>query len=166
VDCYVRLGSPKYAPQDVKLAPDGQTFYVADMHANGVWRIDARTWKLEGPLPTGKGAHGLYVSRDATTMYVTNRDAGSVGLIDLAHGTVRATWHLGEPGSTASPDMGKLNAAGTVLWLSGRYNSDVYALDTRSGRLIKKIATGVGPHGVCVWPQPGRYSLGHTGILR
>jgi hypothetical protein len=25
---------------------------------------------------------------------------------------------------------------------------------------------GSGPHGLCVWPQPGRYSLGHTGILR
>jgi hypothetical protein len=42
----------------------------------------------------------------------------------------------------------------------------VYAIDTKTGRLISKISTGVGPHGVCVWPQPGRYSLGHTGILR
>jgi hypothetical protein len=25
---------------------------------------------------------------------------------------------------------------------------------------------GKGPHGACVWPQPGRYSLGHTGVLR
>jgi hypothetical protein len=24
----------------------------------------------------------------------------------------------------------------------------------------------VEPHGLCVWPQPGRYSLGHTGITR
>ena len=163
VDGYIQLGSPRYAPQDVKLAPDGQTFYVADMKANGVWRIDAHTWKLIGLLPTGKGAHGLYVSRDFKTMYVTNRDEGSVGLIDLASGTLADTWQIG---TAASPDMGNLNAAGTVLWLSGRYNADVYAIDTSTGRLIAKIKTGVGPHGVCVWPQPGRYSLGHTGILR
>ena len=25
---------------------------------------------------------------------------------------------------------------------------------------------GRGPHGLAVYPQPGRYSLGHTGILR
>jgi hypothetical protein len=25
---------------------------------------------------------------------------------------------------------------------------------------------GNGPHGAAVWPQPGRYSIGHTGILR
>ena len=27
-------------PQDVKLSPDGRVFYVADMHANGLWEID------------------------------------------------------------------------------------------------------------------------------
>ena len=31
---------------------------------------------------------------------------------------------------------------------------------------LAKIPVGVSPHGLCVWPQPGRYSLGHTGILR
>jgi YVTN family beta-propeller protein len=62
--------------------------------------------------------------------------------------------------------MGGLSADGRVLWLSGRYHQQVYAIDTRTGRLIARIPVGVGPHGVCVWPQPGRYSLGHTGILR
>ena len=32
--------------------------------------------------------------------------------------------------------------------------------------LLAKIPVGVEPHGLCVWPQPGRYSLGHTGITR
>jgi YVTN family beta-propeller protein len=53
-----------------------------------------------------------------------------------------------------------------VLWLSGRYNAAVYALDTRTGRLIARIPVGASPHGLCVWPQPGRYSLGHTGNMR
>ena len=163
VDGYIPLGSSRYSPQDVKLSPDGSTFYVADMHANGVWKIDAHTWKLIGLLPTGKGAHGLYFSRDDKTMYVTNRDAGSVGLVDLATGLLSKTWSIG---ANASPDMGNVNADGTVLWLSGRYNSEVYAIDTKTGALLARIPTGVGPHGVCVWPQPGRYSLGHTGILR
>ena len=29
-------------PQDVKLSPDGRTFYVADMASGGVWLIDAQ----------------------------------------------------------------------------------------------------------------------------
>ncbi|MDX6478627.1 MAG: hypothetical protein QOG29_1214, partial [Gaiellaceae bacterium] len=32
--------------------------------------------------------------------------------------------------------------------------------------LLARISVGRGPHGLCVWPQPGQYSLGHTGILR
>jgi YVTN family beta-propeller protein len=52
------------------------------------------------------------------------------------------------------------------FWLSGRWNGVVYAIDTRTGKLLAKIPVGASPHGLCVWPQPGRYSLGHTGILR
>jgi YVTN family beta-propeller protein len=62
--------------------------------------------------------------------------------------------------------MGNLSANGDVLWLSGRYNNVVYAIDAHTGRLLRKIPVGAGPHGLCVWPIPGRYSLGHTGILR
>jgi DNA-binding beta-propeller fold protein YncE len=165
---YISLGRSSYAPQDVKLSPDGRTFYVADMHANGVWRIDASTWRVRGLLHTGRGAHGLYVSRDTRILYVTNRDEGSISLVRLATGKVVRKWRIppSPDGLPASPDMGNVNAAGTVLWLSGRYSSEVYAIDTRTGKLLARIHTGTGPHGLCVWPQPGRYSLGHTGILR
>jgi hypothetical protein len=49
-----------------------------------------------------------------------------------------------------------------VLWLAGRSDSEVYAIDTNSGKLIARIAVGKGPHGLCLYPQPGRYSLGHN----
>jgi len=62
--------------------------------------------------------------------------------------------------------MGNLSADGKVFWVSGRYNSVVYAISTVDGKLLAKIKVGGGPHGLTVWPQPGRYSLGHTGILR
>ena len=62
--------------------------------------------------------------------------------------------------------MGNVTADGTQLWLSGRYNGVVYVLSTKDGSLIRKIPVGAEPHGLCVWPQPGRYSLGHTGITR
>jgi hypothetical protein len=62
--------------------------------------------------------------------------------------------------------MGNVSADGKVLWLSGRWSAEVYAISTTTGRLLARIPVGRGPHGLCVWPQPGRYSLGHTGILR
>lgn len=150
-------------PQDVKLSPDGRTFYVADMTANGVWEIDARTWKVIRLQPTGQGAHGLYPSRDARTLYVSNRGEGTISLVSFATGRPVGKWVI--PGG-GSPDMGGVSADGNVLWLSGRYNAEVYAIDTRTGKLLHRVKVGSGPHGLCVWPQPGRYSIGHTGILR
>jgi DNA-binding beta-propeller fold protein YncE len=150
-------------PQDVKLSPDGRVFYVADMASNGVWKIDAHNFRKAGFIHTGRGAHGLYASRDSRVLYVSNRAEGSVSLISFRTRRAVKKWAL--PGGT-SPDMGGVSADGTVLWLSGRYNSEVYAISTRSGKLIKRISVGAGPHGLCVYPQPGRYSLGHTGVFR
>ena len=150
-------------PQDVKLSPDGRTFYVADMASNGVWLIDARRLRKERFQPTGRGAHGLYPSRDGKLLYVSNREAGTITLISFRTRRPVRTWRI--PGG-GSPDMGGVSADGRVLWLSGRYNSEVYAISTSTGRLLHRIRVGLGPHGLCVWPQPGRYSIGHTGILR
>ncbi len=150
-------------PQDVKTSPDGTVMYVADMDANGVWMIDGNALTVLGFVPTGMGAHGLYVSRDSKDLYVSNRDEGSVAVIDLATRTVRVTWVLPDGGS---PDMGGVSADGKVLWLSGRSHSEVYAIDTTTGALLARIPVGAGPHGLCVYPQPGRFSLGHTGVFR
>jgi YVTN family beta-propeller protein len=150
-------------PQDVKLSPDGTVFYVADMHANGIWEIDGTTLKVTGFLHTGAGAHGLYPSRDSRYLYVTNRGEGSISVISFATRKQIEKWWI--PGG-GSPDMGGVSADGKVLWLSGRYNAVVYAISTDTGKLLARITVGAGPHGLCVWPQPGRYSLGHTGILR
>jgi YVTN family beta-propeller protein len=150
-------------PQDVKLSPDGKVFYVADMSANGVHLIDGERFEVIGTIPTGRGAHGLYVSRDSQVLYVSNRGEGSISLIDFATRKVVKKWQL--PGR-ASPDMGGVSADGKVLWLAGRYNREVYAIDTGNGQLLARIKVGKGPHGLCVYPQPGRYSLGHTGVFR
>jgi DNA-binding beta-propeller fold protein YncE len=149
-------------PQDVKLSPDGKVFYVADMMANGVWEVNGTKLKVVGFVHTGAGTHGLYPSRDAKFLYVSNRSAGTVSVVSFRTRRVVATWSI--PGG--SPDMGGVSEDGSVLWLSGRYNRELYAISTRTGKLLARIAVQSGPHGVCVWPQPGRYSLGHTGILR
>jgi DNA-binding beta-propeller fold protein YncE len=155
--------APGASPQDVKLSPDGKVFYVADLDRNGVWIVDASRLRTLGFIPTGAGAHGEYVSRDSRDLYVSNRSGGSISVISFATRKVVHTWPI--PGG-GSPDMGNLSADGKVLWMSGRYNDAVYAISTQNGRLLARIPVGSGPHGLCVWPQPGRYSLGHTGIMR
>jgi YVTN family beta-propeller protein len=159
-------------PQDVRFSPDGKTLYVADMMADGVHVVDADGFKQTGFVKTGVGAHGLYPSRDGKMLYVANRGSnyihgkpkgkGSVSVIDFASGKVLKTWPV--PGG-GSPDMGNVSADGKYLWLSGRYDDVVYRFDTDSGA-VDFIAVGKQPHGLTVWPQPGRYNLGHTGNLR
>jgi hypothetical protein len=149
-------------PQDIKLSPDGQRFYIADSDQGGLWVLDGAATKVIGQIPLAAGTHGIYPSRDASKLYVTNRIGGSVSVLNSRTGAVETTWPI--PGG--SPDMGGVTADGSQLWLSGRYNHEVYVLSTVDGHLINRIPVGNGPHGLCVWPQPGRYSLGHTGITR
>ncbi|PBC06245.1 YncE family protein [Mesorhizobium sp. WSM3860] len=160
-------------PQDIRLSPDGKVFYVADMMNDGVFLIDGDSFKEIGFIPTGVGAHGFVVSRNGKRLYVSNRGShkmeqgradgpGSVTVIDFATRSVVAQWPL--PGG-GSPDMGNVSADGKQLWLSGRFDSEVYMIDTTSGA-VTKIRVGAEPHGLTVWPQPGRYSQGHTGNMR
>jgi len=163
-------------PQDVRLTPDGTKFYVADMQHGCVWIVDSTGTNLIGSIATGVGAHGIYPSRDGRLMYVTNRGRlmhdvsrrsregeGSISVIDPSTDTVTANWHI--PGG-GSPDMGGVSADGTKLWVSGRYDSEVYVFDTATGLLAARIPVPAGPHGLNVFPQPGRYSLGHTDSYR
>jgi YVTN family beta-propeller protein len=160
---YLHVGG---SPQDVKLSPDGQTFYVANRylpnrHASGVQLVAASSFRLTGFIRTGLDAHGLYVSRDTRDLYVTDRGGEAITVIDFATRRIVAVWRV--PGT---PDMGNVSPDGRVLWVSSRYTSAVLAISTRTGRVIASIHVGVSPHGLCVWPQPGRYSTGHTGVMR
>jgi len=159
-------------PQDIRISPDGTRFYVADMHADGVYVVDGDSFTQTDFIPTGVGTHGLYPSRDGKELYVANRGShsthgaphgkGSIVVVDFASGKVEHTWPI--PGG-GSPDMGNISADGKQLWLSGRWDNVVYDIDTTTGA-VKTIPVGHEPHGLTVWPQPGRYSLGHTGNMR
>ena len=159
-------------PQDVRSSPDGRIFYVANMMTDGVHLIDPVAFREVGFIPTGIGAHGLYPSRDGRRLYVSNRGShlvggpphgpGSISVIDFASRKAVANWPI--PGG-GSPDMGNVSADGRRLWISGRFDDVVYAIDTVSGR-VEKIPVGHTPHGLTVWPQPGLHSLGHTGVMR
>ncbi|HUN94245.1 MAG TPA: YncE family protein [Burkholderiaceae bacterium] len=162
----------KGMPQDIRISPDGKRFYVADMDADGVHVLDGDAFKEVGFVTTGVGAHGLYPSRDGTKLYVANRGShkvhgqphgrGGVTVLDFRSGEIVAQWSI--PGG-GSPDMGNVTADGRALWLSGRFDNVVYRFDTSNGS-VTQVAVGLEPHGLAVWPQPGRYSLGHTGNLR
>jgi YVTN family beta-propeller protein len=160
-------------PQDIRAVPDGHIFLVADMMQDGLHVIDAEQFKQIGFLKTGKGTHGIIVGRGGKPFFILNRGwntiaggkrgPGSITVIDPESRKILSTWKI--PGG-GSPDMGNISADGKELWISGRYDSEVYDVDSTTGRLIARIPVGSQPHGLCVWPQPGRFSTGHTGNMR
>lgn len=164
-------------PQDVRVSPDGRTFVVADLITDGVYLIDGDTFTQKGFVRTGTGAHGLYPSRGGDKLYVINRGTNIIPPVGSYKGQARGgitvldfhtferviDWPFPDGGS---PDMGNLTEDGRVMWLGGRYDAEVYAFDLLLGKLIARIPVGNNPHGLTVWPQPGRYSFGHTGNMR
>jgi len=154
---------PGAKPQDIRLSPTGRDFYVADMGRDKLLRISWKHLRVVGSIDTPAMPHGIYPSRNGRFLYVSDRGAGKVSVISVARNKLVDTWTI--PGG-GSPDMGGLSADGKILWLSGRYDGYVYGWNTRTGKLIAKIRVGGSPHGLLVWPQPGRYSLGHTGNMR
>ena len=148
-------------PADVRISPDGKSFFVANEFRNGVSVVDPDTMKETKFIKTGHGAHGFVVARDGKNLYVTNRTGGSVSVLDMTTQAIVTKWITG-----GSPDMGGVSTDGTRLWVSNRYGGSVMAIDTSDGHVVARIGVGAGPHGVCVFPQPGRYSLGHTGNYR
>ena len=149
------------SPTDVRLSPDGREMFVANQIRNGIDVIDTSTLTYRKFIRAGPGAHGLAISRDTRRLFITNRHAGSISVVDIATLSVVATWQIG-----GTPDMVAQSPDGSQLWISNRYSGTITVVSSSSGAVLKKIATGINPHGLAYWPQPGRFSLGHNGNMR
>ncbi|MGH8632938.1 MAG: YncE family protein [Burkholderiales bacterium] len=149
-------------PIDVLRPPRQRLMFIADQGANGVFVVDPDAWKELQFIPTGRGTHGLLLSHDEKKIYASNRDEGSISVIDIASRKVIAKWKAG-----GSPDMGQLSPDGTQLWISSRFYADVRVVDTRTGDVIATIPTDKEPHGLTYFPNSrGTRSLGHNGVYR
>lgn len=147
-------------PIDVLRPPGQNLMYIADQGVHGVFVIDPDAWKQLEFIPTGRGAHGIMLSYDQKSLYVSNRLEGTISVLDLATRKVVTTWKTG-----ASPDMGQLSPDGRYFWISSRYHSDIRVIDTTNGKLVATIPTDPGPHGLTYFPaSKAAHSLGHNGV--
>jgi YVTN family beta-propeller protein len=96
------------------------------------------------------------MSHDGRTLYVTNRLGGTVSRIDVATRKVTGTFTVG-----GSPDMIQVAPDGKTLWTSNRFDGTVTVLDATTGAVVRTITVGAGPHGLCMFPQPAKFSTGH-----
>ena len=135
-------------------------------------RHDARR-RVGGRRPTLRRSAGSCPparARTASTSPATpstcsspTADEGSISVLDFA--TDRLVDRSGASPAAAAPTWAACpptaRCSGCPAATTARCTPS-----PRDGQLLARIQVGSGPHGLCVYPQPGRYSLGHTGVFR
>jgi hypothetical protein len=127
-------------------------FYVADMTRAACTRTV--TFAVTGFVPTGMGARALPEPR-LKLIYVTN--AAREPFRSSIRRRRRAVDHPEQqPGHGWCVSRRHVLCPGATPRCTRRHDE----------RTAAGAHVGAEPHGLCVFPQPGRYSLGHTGIFR
>jgi YVTN family beta-propeller protein len=103
--------------------------------------VDPATGRVTRVIPTGRGAHTMFLSPDGKLIYATNRVEGSISVIDADTLTVKRT--LDVPGGPDDIDF----APDGHLWAALRFAQSVAVIDPSTGA-IERIAVGRSPHGI------------------
>ncbi|MFE3866836.1 hypothetical protein ACFX5E_01950 [Flavobacterium sp. LS2P90] len=100
-----RIPLPIDAQGSIQLyaTPDSKLLYVADQGelmerpvSNKVFVIDIPNAKVISTITVGNKAHGVVVSKDGKTVYVTNSSDNTISIIDVATQKVTATIPVGK----------------------------------------------------------------------
>jgi YVTN family beta-propeller protein len=132
-------------PAGVLVRPSG-TVLVAIMGSDHVAEVEPRDGSVIRRIHTGRGAHNFLLSQDGKTLYVSNRVAGTISILDADSLTVTGT--LQAPGG---PDDMALSPDGRELWVTGRWRAFVDVIEPASGSLKTRIPVGRSPHGIFLY---------------
>jgi YVTN family beta-propeller protein len=116
------------------------------MGSDYIAEVDPQTGNVIRHVTTGNGAHNFLASPDGKTLYVTNRVAGTISVLDAD--TLAVTGTLQAPGG---PDDMALSPDGQELWVTGRWHAWVDVIELASGNLKATVPVGRSPHGIYVY---------------
>ncbi len=119
----------------------GGKILVGDMGSDYVAVVDPADGHVERRVQTGRAAHNLFMSPDGRELYVTNRVAGTISVLDPATLGVERSYAV--PGG---PDDISFAPDGTI-WAGLRFRQHVAVIDPRTGTYTT-IPTGRSPHGI------------------
>jgi len=114
---------------------------VADMGTDFVAEVDPTDGKVINRIRTGNGAHQLFASPDGKLIYVNNRAAGTITVLDAATLAAMHTYRV--PGG---PDDLAFAPDGTI-WITCRFDEKIAVLDPATGHL-QTVQVGRQPHGI------------------
>jgi YVTN family beta-propeller protein len=159
-------------PRGVRVSHDGRTVFVAlsgspkcpptmpdeeceklkaDKSKDGIAVVDAASRTVSRVLPGGSDPENFDISRDGTTLFVSNEDAGTASIVDIASGKIRSTVKVGkEPeGVRVAPD-------GKTVWVTGETDHNVTVIDTKTGAVVGEVEVGKRPRSLAFTPDGAR----------
>lgn len=132
-------------PADVLLSPDDKTLFVG-LTGDDVVEV----YDVSGPqpqrikrIPTGAGAHAFRQTGDRRHVFVSNRVANTISLLDLQ--TMSVVENYPAPGG---PDCMDLMADGKTLLVTSRWARKLTVIDTTQKKVVRQVPVGRSPHGV------------------
>jgi YVTN family beta-propeller protein len=132
-------------PAGIITRRDG-TLLVGVMGSDYIAEVDPANGNVIRKITTGNGAHNFLAAPDGKTLYVTNRVAGTISVLDAD--TLATSNTLQAPGG---PDDMALSPDGRELWVTGRWHAWVDIIELASGTLKTSVSVGRSPHGIFVY---------------
>jgi YVTN family beta-propeller protein len=132
-------------PADVYLSPDDKRLFVGLTGDRFVeaYDVSGQQPKLLQRIGTGDGAHAFRARGDGRHLFVSNRVANSISMIDMQ--TMAVVAQLPAPGG---PDCIEVMADGRTLMFSSRWARKLSFVDLDSRKLVRQVPVGRSPHGV------------------
>lgn len=136
-------------PAGVWMTPGDKYLLVGLTGSDGVQVIDWKNRKEVKVIQTGKGAHNFRPLGDRRHIFLTNRVASTISLIDMEKlEKVADITDL-----PAGPDCMDITPDGKELWVTFRFSKKVGVIDIPSRKLMATIPVDKSPHGIFFTPN-------------
>ncbi|WP_331851789.1 YVTN family beta-propeller repeat protein [Polynucleobacter necessarius] len=136
-------------PAGLWMTPGDQYLLVGITGEDNVQVIDWKNRKEVKRIYTGKGAHNFRPLGDKKHVFVSNRIASSISLINM-----QTLEKVGDITALLSgPDDMEITPDGKTMWVTFRFAKKVGVIDIPSMKLVDVIPVGKSPHGVFFYPR-------------
>lgn len=132
-------------PADLYLTADDRTLLVGLTGDRFVeaWDVSGAQPRLVNRIPTGEGAHAFRARGDKRHVFVSNRVANTISLIDTQ--TLAVVAEYPAPGG---PDCMEMLSDNRTLIVSSRWARRLSFIDIEKKQVVRQIPVGRSPHGV------------------
>jgi YVTN family beta-propeller protein len=144
-------------PADVFVTADDKRLLVGLTGGDSVEAYDISAGgsappKLITRIKTGTGAHAFRSMGDKRHVFVSNRVANTISVVDTQELKVLQTYAV--PGG---PDCMELSADGKLLQVTSRWAKKLTVIDLDAKKIIRQVSVGRSPHGVWTLDHAPRF---------